>query len=45
MSDAEESDDRIRSAYGAAKFDKLQALKRQWDPGNFFRSNQNISPG
>jgi len=45
MSDGEESDDRIRSAYGAAKFAKLQALKRQWDPDNFFRSNQNIPPG
>src|SRR5690242_813459 len=45
MSDGEESDDRIRSAYGAAKYDRLKALKRRWDPDNFFRSNQNISPG
>src|SRR4051812_33539110 len=45
MSDGEESQDRIRSAYGADKFDRLQALKRQWDPDNFFRANQNIPPG
>ena len=45
MSDGEESDARIRSAYGAAKYDRLKALKRQWDPDNFFRSNQNIPPG
>jgi FAD/FMN-containing dehydrogenase len=44
MSDGEESDSRIRSAYGAAKYDRLKALKRQWDPDNFFRYNQNISP-
>ena len=44
MSDGEESDSRIRSAYGAEKFDRLKALKRQWDPDNFFRNNQNISP-
>ena len=44
MSDGEESEARIRSAYGADKFDRLKALKRQWDPDNFFRNNQNISP-
>jgi FAD/FMN-containing dehydrogenase len=44
MSDGEESDARLQSAYGADKFDRLKALKRQWDPENFFRSNQNISP-
>ena len=45
MSDGEESDARIRSAYGAEKYGRLKALKRRWDPDNFFRSNQNISPG
>jgi len=44
MSDGEESEARIRSAYGADKYDRLKALKRQWDPDNFFRNNQNISP-
>ena len=41
----EEGEDRIRQAYGAAKYDRLKALKRKYDPGNFFRLNQNIPPG
>ncbi len=44
LSDAEEGEDRIRAAYGAEKYDRLKALKRKWDPDNFFRINQNISP-
>ena len=30
--------------YGADKYDRLKTLKRQWDPDNFFRMNQNIPP-
>jgi len=40
----DEGADRIRDAYGADKYDRLQALKRKYDPDNFFRINQNISP-
>ena len=40
----EEGEDRIRAAYGAEKYDRLKALKRKWDPDNFFRLNQNIPP-
>jgi FAD/FMN-containing dehydrogenase len=40
----EEGEDRIREAYGAAKFDRLKTLKRKYDPDNFFRLNQNIAP-
>ncbi len=40
----EEGEQRIREAYGAAKYDRLKALKRTWDPTNFFRLNQNIKP-
>jgi FAD/FMN-containing dehydrogenase len=40
----EEGEDRIREAYGAAKYDRLKALKRKYDPNNFFRLNQNIPP-
>jgi FAD/FMN-containing dehydrogenase len=40
----DEGDERIRQAYGAAKYDRLKALKRQYDPGNLFRLNQNIPP-
>jgi hypothetical protein len=40
----EEGQDRIRDAYGEAKFDRLKMLKRKYDPENFFRLNQNIPP-
>jgi hypothetical protein len=40
----EEGEERVRQAYGAEKYDRLQALKREYDPENVFRLNQNISP-
>jgi FAD/FMN-containing dehydrogenase len=40
----EEGEERIRQAYGAEKYDRLKALKRKYDPQNFFRLNQNIPP-
>ena len=40
----EEGQDRVRTAYGAAKYERLRALKRKYDPTNFFRMNQNIVP-
>jgi len=40
----EEGEERIRQAYGAEKYDRLKTLKRKYDPDNFFRLNQNISP-
>jgi hypothetical protein len=40
----DEGADRVRESYGAAKYERLRALKRKVDPKNFFRINQNISP-
>ena len=40
----DEGAERIRGTYGAAKYDRLKALKRTYDPENFFRLNQNIPP-
>jgi FAD/FMN-containing dehydrogenase len=34
---------RVRAAYGPV-YDRLVALKNQYDPTNFFRLNQNIAP-
>jgi FAD/FMN-containing dehydrogenase len=40
----EEGEDRVRQTYGADKYERLKALKRKYDPTNFFRLNQNIKP-
>ena len=40
----EEGGTRVRQAYGDAKYRRLSALKRTYDPSNFFRLNQNIPP-
>lgn len=34
----------VVSAYGPEKYARLQAVKRRYDPENFFRINQNIPP-
>jgi FAD/FMN-containing dehydrogenase len=41
---AEVGDGLARTIYGDAKYERLVALKRQWDPDNVFRHNQNIRP-
>ena len=41
---ADEPIARVRAAFGAEAFDRLQALKRRYDPGNVLRRNQNVPP-
>jgi FAD/FMN-containing dehydrogenase len=41
---ADEPIERVRAAFGAETFNRLQMLKRQYDPHNILRRNQNITP-
>ena len=36
--------DAARSSYGSETYDRLVALKNEYDPSNVFRLNQNIEP-
>jgi FAD/FMN-containing dehydrogenase len=42
---ADEPIERVRAAFGTEAFERLQALKRRYDPGNVLRRNQNVPPG
>ena len=39
-----EGDTLVRDAFGAATYERLQRVKRRYDPDNVFRMNQNIVP-
>ena len=41
---ADESLERVRAAFGADSFERLQALKSRYDPDNVLHRNQNIPP-
>jgi FAD/FMN-containing dehydrogenase len=40
---AEDDQDRVRANYGPG-YDRLAQVKREYDPGNLFRMNQNVLP-
>jgi FAD/FMN-containing dehydrogenase len=41
---ADEPIERVRAAFGNDAFERLQALKRRFDPHNVLRRNQNVPP-
>jgi FAD/FMN-containing dehydrogenase len=38
------SEEHVRTGFRGGKFERLAALKEQWDPENLFRGNFNIAP-
>jgi FAD/FMN-containing dehydrogenase len=40
-----EGENLVRDAFGAQAYARLQTIKREYDPDNLFRMNQNIPPG
>ena len=40
----DEGSERVESSFGSETWARLRALKKEWDPTNLFRHNQNIPP-
>jgi FAD/FMN-containing dehydrogenase len=40
----DEGSERVRAAYGPDRYERLAALKREYDPDNVLRGNQNVEP-
>jgi FAD/FMN-containing dehydrogenase len=40
----DEGEGHVRAGFGLEKYERLAALKAEYDPGNLFRINQNITP-
>jgi hypothetical protein len=40
----DEGVERVRDAYPGDTWERLAAIKRQYDPDNLFRLNQNVQP-
>jgi FAD/FMN-containing dehydrogenase len=41
---SDEGPERVRAAFDAAAYERLVALKDEYDPDNVFRLNQNVAP-
>jgi FAD/FMN-containing dehydrogenase len=41
---SDDTDETVRRAYPPATLERLRAVKREYDPGNVFRLNRNVTP-